>query len=211
MIFKFETFHHLLISTFAFIFTSRYNLGLDLNPSMSLVLKHLLLSCLLLFSVSSYAGSDLEKSGDVLHLLIPATALGASLIVEDDYQGAWQLAKTGVVSRLMVEGLKYSIDKKRPDGSDQDSFPSGHTADTFAAATFVQQRYGWEWAIPAYVGAAYVGYTRVESDKHYVEDVLAGAAIGILSGLYFTDAYKGITITPIAGGGNFGVTISGQF
>lgn len=170
-----------------------------------------LIAMLLLASGTASAASDLEKSGDVLHLLLPAAALGGALIYEDGYEGAWQLAKTGVVSRLVVEGLKYSVDKDRPDGSGDDSFPSGHTADSFAAATFVQQRYGWEWAIPAYIGAAYVGYTRVESDKHHVEDVLAGAAIGILSGLYFTDPYKGITITPVVGNGNYGLYVSGNF
>ncbi|BAJ03423.1 phosphatase PAP2 family protein [Shewanella violacea] len=155
--------------------------------------------------------SNLEKSGDVLHLLIPAVTLGATLFVEDDYEGSWQLLKTGLVSRLAVEGLKYAVHKERPDGSGNDSFPSGHAADTFAAATFVQQRYGWEWAIPAYIGAAYVGYTRVASDQHHIEDVLAGAAIGVLSGLYFTDPYKGITITPIAGNGGYGLHVSGKF
>ena len=170
-----------------------------------------LAAILLLTSGSVSATSNLEKSGDVSHLLIPAAALGGTLIYEDGYEGAWQLAKTGVVSRLVVEGLKYTVDKDRPDGSGDDSFPSGHTADSFAAATFVQQRYGWQWAIPAYIGAAYVGYTRVESDKHHVEDVLAGAAIGILSGLYFTDPYKGITVTPIVGNGNYGLYVSGKF
>ncbi|WP_442800694.1 phosphatase PAP2 family protein [Shewanella sp. AS1] len=159
----------------------------------------------------AHADTRLEKSGDLLHLLIPASAFGATLMVEEDYQGSWQLIQSGVVSRLVVEGLKYGIDKQRPDGSDSDSFPSGHAADTFAAATFVQQRYGWKWAIPAYIGATYVSYTRVASDKHYVEDVLAGAAIGILSGLYFTEPYKGITVTPIAGGGSYGIAISGRF
>ncbi|MCL1056851.1 phosphatase PAP2 family protein [Shewanella gelidimarina] len=174
-------------------------------------MKKILVCLLVLMSFSVSAKSDLEQSGDILHLLIPVAALGGSLIYEDDYEGAWQLVKTGVVSRLVVEGLKYTVDKERPDGSGDDSFPSGHAADTFAAATFVQQRYGWKWAIPAYVGAAYVGYTRVASDKHQVEDVLAGAAIGVLSGLYFTDPYKGITITPIVGNGNYGVYISGTF
>ncbi|GIU41348.1 phosphoesterase [Shewanella sairae] len=174
-------------------------------------MKKLFACVLALTSCNTFAASDLEKSGDILHLLIPVAALGGSLIYEEDYQGAWQLAKTGVVSRIVVEGLKYSIDKDRPDGSGNDSFPSGHTADSFAAATFVQQRYGWQWAIPAYIGAAYVGYTRVESDKHHVEDVLAGAAIGVLSGLYFTDPYQGINITPIVGNGNYGLYISGTF
>jgi len=166
---------------------------------------------LLLAAAPVLAKSSLEKSGDIIHLLLPATALGATLVIEDDYQGSWQLIKTGVVSRVAVEGLKYAVDKDRPDDSGDDSFPSGHTADSFAAATFIQQRYGWKWGIPAYIGATFVGYTRVDSDKHYVEDVLAGAAIGIISGLYFTEPYSGITISPIAKSGHYGINFSGTF
>ncbi len=166
---------------------------------------------LLLAAAPVLAKSSLKKSGDIIHLLLPATALGATLVIEDDYQGSWQLIKTGVVSRVAVEGLKYAVDKDRPDDSGDDSFPSGHTADSFAAATFIQQRYGWKWGIPAYIGATFVGYTRVDSDKHYVEDVLAGAAIGIISGLYFTEPYSGITISPIAKSGHYGINFSGTF
>lgn len=166
---------------------------------------------LLLVAAPVLAKSNLEKSGDIIHLLLPVTALGATLIIEDDYQGSWQLIKAGVVSRVAVEGLKYVVDKDRPDGSGDDSFPSGHTADSFAAATFIQQRYGWQWAIPAYLGATFVGYSRVASDKHFVEDVLAGAAIGIISGLYFTEPYSGITIAPTANSGHYGVNFSGTF
>ena len=171
-----------------------------------------LLPLVLLFAVSPVlAKSNLEKTGDIMHLLLPASAFGATLMIEDNYQGSWQLVQSGVVSRLTVEGLKFSIDKDRPDDSGNDSFPSGHTADSFAAATFIQQRYGWSWAIPAYVGATFVGYSRVASDKHYIEDVLAGAAIGIISGVLFTKPYAGITITPKLGHENIGVNFSGTF
>ncbi len=166
---------------------------------------------LLIIALPAWSKSSLEKSGDIIHLLLPATAFGATLVIEDDYQGSWQLIKSGVVSRLTVEGLKFAVDKDRPDNSGDDSFPSGHTADSFAAATFIQQRYGWQWAIPAYLGATFVGYSRVESDKHYIEDVLAGAAIGIISGLYFTEPYSGVTITPIAKSGHYGLSFSGTF
>ena len=174
-------------------------------------MKRLSFIFLLLVTVPVLAKSSLEKSGDILHLLLPVTALSASLVIEDDYQGSWQLIKTGVVSRVAVEGVKYAVDKDRPDGSGDDSFPSGHTADSFSTATFIQQRYGWRWAIPAYIGAIFVGYSRVESDKHYVEDVLAGAAIGIISGLYFTEPYSGITISPTANNGHYGINFSGTF
>ena len=174
-------------------------------------MKRLSFIFLLLVTVPVLAKSSLEKSGDILHLLLPVTALSASLVIEDDYQGSWQLIKTGVVSRVAVEGVKYAVDKDRPDGSGDDSFPSGHTVDSFSTATFIQQRYGWKWAIPAYIGAIFVGYSRVESDKHYVEDVLAGAAIGIISGLYFTEPYSGITISPTANNGHYGINFSGTF
>jgi membrane-associated phospholipid phosphatase len=175
--------------------------------------KNFLCTCLFLtlISVPALAKSSLEKSGDIIHLLLPAAAFGATLVIEDDYQGSWQLIKSGVVSRVAVEGVKFAVDKERPDGSGDDSFPSGHTADSFAAATFIQQRYGWTWAIPAYIGATFVGYSRVESDKHHIEDVLAGAAIGILSGLYFTEPYSGITISPTVNSGHYGVNFSGTF
>ena len=87
----------------------------------------------------------------------------------------------------------------------------GHTADSFAAATFINQRYGWEYGVPSYIAASYVAYTRVASDKHHIEDVLAGAAIGMLAGWYFTDPYEDISIIPLANNGTYGVLISGRF
>jgi hypothetical protein len=176
-----------------------------------------IISCLLLFvCTSAFAKSNTETAGDVLHVLLPATAFVSSLYVEKDneepYEGAWQLAKSGIASRATVEVLKASITKNRPDNSDDDAFPSGHAADTFAAATFIQQRYGWKYAIPAYTVATYVGYSRVESDKHETVDVLSGAAIGILSGLYFTDSYSGVKVIPLVSKQHgYGVTISSRF
>ena len=57
----------------------------------------------------------------------------------------------------------------------------------------------------------FIGDNRVESDKHYVEDFLAGAAIDIISGLYFTDPYSGITISPTANSGHYGINVNGNF
>jgi membrane-associated phospholipid phosphatase len=81
----------------------------------------------------------------------------------------------------------------------------------FQGATFIHKRYGKKYSIPAFIGAAFVGYSRVEADKHYTEDVLAGAAIGICSSLYFTRPYKGFTVTPTANGGTYGLTFAKRF
>ena len=178
--------------------------------NFTIVVRFVLMT-LCLASFSGQAKGNLETSGDALHIALPAAALAAALTVEDDYQGTWQLVKAGVSSRLVVEALKWGVDKQRPDGSGNDSFPSGHTADSFAAATFINQRYGWEYGVPSYIAASYVAYTRVASDKHHVEDVLAGAAIGMLAGWYFTDPYEDISIIPLANNGTYGVFISGRF
>ena len=174
-------------------------------------MKALLVLLLTLVAAPTWSQSSLETSGDITHLLLPTVAMGATLWVEDDYEGSWQLIQAAVTSRLVVEGLKYGVEKERPDGSGDDSFPSGHTSDSFMAATFINQRYGWEYGIPAYIAASYVGYTRVASDKHYLGDVLAGAAIGAFTGWYFTQPYENVTLTPIAGNGVYGLSVSGRF
>ena len=53
------------------------------------------------------------------------------------------------------------------------------------------------WCPPAYAGAAFVAYSRVYADKHYVEDVLAGAAIGIIASEIFTTPRDNVSISPI--------------
>ncbi|MBV7315982.1 phosphatase PAP2 family protein [Shewanella sp. NIFS-20-20] len=175
------------------------------------VIKWQVAATSLIFSSQLWASSSLETSGDIVHLALPATALAATVFYEDGDQGMWQFAKAAVSARLVTEGLKFAIDKERPDGSGNDSFPSGHTTDSFMAATFIQQRYGWQYGLPAYVGATFVAYSRVESDKHYLGDVLAGAAIGALAGWYFTDPYQDINVIPIVGNGQYGLYISGRF
>ena len=80
--------------------------------------------------------------------------------------------------------LKYGTHQLRPDGSTYNSFPSGHTAQAFAAATFLSEEYKHKipW-IPyaAYGIAGTVGGLRMANNRHYISDVLVGAGLGILS------------------------------
>lgn len=77
--------------------------------------------------------------------------------------------------------LKLTVREVRPDGSDSRSFPSGHAARAFAGAELVRSEYGWPAGLGAYAVAAGVGALRIAGDHHYAHDVLAGAAIGVLS------------------------------
>ena len=77
--------------------------------------------------------------------------------------------------------MKAVINSPRPDGSDAKSFPSGHTATAFTGAELVRMEYGWGWGICAYALSTGVGLLRMNNDKHWFSDVLAGAGIGMLS------------------------------
>lgn len=81
-------------------------------------------------------------------------------------------------------GLKMTVHEWRPDDSDDESFPSGHSARAFCGANIVMHEYKdvSPWiGVSAYAIAATTATLRVVHKKHYVHDVLAGAAIGYLS------------------------------
>lgn len=89
------------------------------------------------------------------------------------------LVRSQIVTQVWVQGLKFTVQRERPDGSNDVSFPSGHTAGGFAAAAVLGRHYGWKAAIPAYVGAIYIAAARVDGNKHYLSDVVFGAAMGL--------------------------------
>ncbi|MBL4909390.1 MAG: phosphatase PAP2 family protein [Alteromonadaceae bacterium] len=166
-------------------------------------------------SLSALAKSNTERAGDLLQYAIPLISFSSTLLVEDNnkehYAGSIAFIKSAVAAELSALALKKSISAQRPNGECCDSFPSGHTTLAFVGASFVQFRYGWKYAIPAYVAASYVGYSRVQTNQHYTRDVVAGAAIGILSSYIFTEKYHGFAITPYAFNKEFGVQINADF
>jgi hypothetical protein len=163
---------------------------------------------LTMYAHLAYAKGYIEKNGDVLQVIIPAVGLASTIIYEQGYEGTLQFSKSFITTELVTEALKETIQKSRPNGSCCKSFPSGHTSAAFMGAAFIHERYGWGYAIPAYIGATYVGYSRIEADKHFPEDVVAGALIGTLSSFYFTGPYtKEGVIVPIAAKDFYGMDI----
>ena len=76
--------------------------------------------------------------------------------------------------------LKHVVSTRRPDATNDHSFPSGHTCLAFVGAELVRMEYGWGWGLGAYAVAASVSYLRVYDGRHWVSDVLFGAGLGIL-------------------------------
>ncbi|MCF0160950.1 MAG: phosphatase PAP2 family protein [Bacteroidaceae bacterium] len=80
----------------------------------------------------------------------------------------------------LVGGLKLVVHENRPDGSDDDSFPSGHTAVVFMGAEHIRAQYGGWYGAAAYTVATGVAFLRMYNRKHWLTDVMAGAGAGIL-------------------------------
>jgi len=97
-----------------------------------------------------------------------ASAIGADLL------------RAQLIAEALTLGLQYSIRRERPDHGSGFGFPSGHTSVSFATATVLQQ-FGWKAGLPAYALASYVAAQRVEANRHYLSDVIFGAAVGIVS------------------------------
>lgn len=81
----------------------------------------------------------------------------------------------------MAQGLKHIVREPRPDTGKENSFPSGHTATAFCGAELCRLEYGNAYGAAAYAFAATTGVMRVVNNRHWCNDVLAGAGIGFLS------------------------------
>jgi membrane-associated phospholipid phosphatase len=107
---------------------------------------------------------------------------------------AGQTATAILLETVATQAAKHLVGRARPyqdqdrDGFDfspfssQGAFPSGHTAAAFALATTVGDASGSRWARAAlYSLATGTAWARIAEEKHWVSDVVAGAAVGILS------------------------------
>jgi membrane-associated phospholipid phosphatase len=119
---------------------------------------------------------------------------GTALIALDGWvehdEGTLGLAKdlglSLAATTATVAALKATIDRERPDGSDHHSFPSGHAANSFAAATVLDRRYGGVVGWIAYGAAGLVAASRVIGNHHWFSDVVTGAVIGRFYGRLVT-------------------------
>jgi len=126
-----------------------------------------------------------------------ATGVGADLI------------QAQALAEAMTFGVKFSVGRTRPDGSER-SFPSGHASVSFASATVLQRHFGWKVGIPAYAVASYVAASRIQTNRHYLSDVAFGAALGIVAGRTVTvglgNARFAVAPTVTPGGGGVAFT-----
>ena len=167
--------------------------------------KQLFLACaFFMLANNAIANQRYEALGDNIQYAMPLIAMGMTYN-EKDKEGGLQLLKTFGATFGATYSIKLGVNRTRPNGSDH-SFPSGHTSCAFSSAGYIHQRYGYEKGRVAYLAAAFVGWSRIQANKHYATDVLAGAALGSIISYTFTSS-KDTNITTYKDRDTVGINI----
>ena len=145
----------------------------------------LLISLSFVFPFIGDSSDPIRVAGDIGQIASPLYGLYLTYD-NSDTEGRTQFFKSSATTILTTHFLKKTIDKLRPDSTNTNSFPSGHTSAAFSGATFIHKRYGFNKTWPVYVMASFVGYSRIYAKKHYWEDVLAGAILAGINSWIFT-------------------------
>jgi membrane-associated phospholipid phosphatase len=137
------------------------------------------------FSLGTWVGTSYVQVGSAVGLwavgrYVVAPAAGEAKTNKYSEVG-FDLIRAQIVSQAIVHGMKYSIRRDRPTG-ECCAFPSGHAATAFAAASVLERHLGYRASWPALVGATYVATSRLVDNRHFLSDVMFGAAVGMASG-----------------------------
>lgn len=113
--------------------------------------------------------------------LLITVALGQTIV---DRENGLIHARAIAFTSLTHLTLNSAVQRERPDKSNDyfsfcSSFPSGHVAHVFASASSLNYAYGWKVGIPSFTAATAVAVARINENKHWFSDVVAGAAIGL--------------------------------
>ena len=114
------------------------------------------------------------------------------------------LLQAQILTEMLVEPIKFATRRERPDGSNRQSFPSGHAAITFATATVIERHLGWRKSLLGYTIASYVAASRLHDNRHYLSDVIFGAAVGSIAGrtvVHHASDYWAVVPVSVPGGG----------
>lgn len=162
-------------------------------------------------TISNYAGAAYTVDSAAA-----LTYVGGLISKSEEWRRAGEvLVESLIIAEGVTAGLKYTVNRQRPNGGNY-SFPSGHAARTFCAASALTTMYGW-WGVPAFVAAGAISASRITSDSHYFTDVLFGAVLGSTIGYGTAHFHKKgkpllFTVLPMAtaaGGG--GIQVAGSW
>lgn len=182
----------------------------------------------------SYSAGSMDKDKLPWAVFFSRFALNMTLnlftesnVTSDDYKVLFLFQKSLIYTHTLTEIVKSLVKRERPNGSDYRSFFSGHTSTAFAASTFLYlelRDFFTSWKVTKnndftrtmfnatsfgllYGWAGYVGYSRLRDNKHYLSDVLLGAAAGTAVSYLVYNLYYGEDKSPNS---NIGVSALGD-
>lgn len=151
--------------------------------------------------------------------LIPLGACGASLLLHKLTHNsarasfANDLFRAHVFNAAATLSLKFALNRTRPDGGSL-SFPSGHTSTAFTSAAVIYSHFGKYWGLSAMTVATYVGLSRLQENRHYPSDVLAGALLGSYIGFKISSRShheRSLSLAPFMSNSAVGEALTAHF
>lgn len=150
-----------------------------------------------MFSVGQWLGSTYVQVGSAVGLWAVGRYVVAPVSDEpktNKYsEVGFDLIRAQAVAQGIAQGMKHAVRRERPTG-ECCSFPSGHAAAAFAAASVLERHLGYRGSWPALAGATYVATSRLVDNRHFLSDVVMGAAIGMASGWTVVGRQRGHAI-----------------
>jgi len=148
---------------------------------------------------------NIESAGTGLSIALPIVAAGIAWEKNDVRLGWAQLAAETVLTVGTVYVLKNVIHEERPNGADNQSFPSDTTALAASGSSFLWGRYGWEYGLPATAVTGFVAYSRIQAHDHRWYDTVASLGISAAYGYVVTTPFQRryniqTELTPLPGG-----------
>jgi len=122
-----------------------------------------------------------------------------------------------VYTALATEGIKSLRLEDRPRGrGEMNSFPSGHSSNSFALAGSIVRNHGWAVGGPAMAIATFVAVSRVNDNAHYIHDVVFGATLGLsysfgLDTEWTWKGHRSISLVPGVSGDSVGMNATIKF
>ncbi len=165
---------------------------------------------------TSVLPSVLVRAGDAfgnivyVYPTLAAGTLAGLAFGSKDLEGvSWRALQSTVVGGAAALLLKSAVGRRRPDVVPNTAFsfrpftfkgnslPSGHTTVAFALATSLAAETKDHWTDALFFGAASLtGFSRINDDRHWLSDIVFGAAVGIVSARVVQRWHRTIVVTP---------------
>lgn len=155
---------------------------------------------------SAAGDKTLRNTGNILLVALPVSAVGISLAHDGDWKGLGQFALAAGLTVGSAYALRAAVRIRRPDHSDFNSFSPPDVALADSSASYLWQRYGWQYGIPAYAARAVVSYALSDAKKNHWYDTLASSALSFgfnyaIVTRYHPNRRYNLSVDPEPGGG----------